>query len=70
MRIGDSEKSITISSDKSELYSVPMLNFKELASEDSFFLRLYHSVGEIDDTAWWVWRGYNEVTYTITAAKS
>lgn len=70
VRIGDSEKSITISSDKSELYSVPMLNFKELASEDSFFLRLYHSVGEIDDTAWWVWRGYNEVTYTITAAKS
>ena len=70
VRVGDSEKSITISSDKSQLYSVPMINFKELSTEDSFFLRMYHSVGEVDDTAWWVWRGYNEVTYTITAARS
>ncbi len=70
VRVGDSEKSITISSDKSQLYSVPMINFKELSTEDSFFLRMYHSVGEVDDTAWWVWRGYNEVSYTITAAKS
>lgn len=69
VKVGDSEKSITIASDKSKLYSVPMLNFKELATEDSFFLRLYHSLGEVDDTAWWVWRGYNEVTYSITAAK-
>jgi len=70
VRIGDSRKSVTISSERSELYSVPLVNFKEVPADDSFFLRLYHSVGEVDDTAWWVWRGYNEVTYSLTASKA
>ncbi|MBI5587669.1 MAG: hypothetical protein HY889_04800 [Deltaproteobacteria bacterium] len=70
VRVGDGKKSVTISADRSKLYSVPMLNFKEPSSEETFFLRLYHSLGEVDDTAWWVWRGYNEITFKITAAKS
>ncbi|MBI5643156.1 MAG: hypothetical protein HY954_06745 [Deltaproteobacteria bacterium] len=69
VKIGDKDKSIKISTDKSRLYSVPMLKFMELKEEDSFFLRLYHSVGEVDDTAWWVWRGVNEITFDISANK-
>lgn len=69
VRIGDSSKSVEISTDKSRLYSVPMLRYRELDSEGSFFLRVYHSLGEFDDTAWWVWRGYNEAEYTIRAKR-
>jgi hypothetical protein len=67
VRIGDSQKCVTIHTDKSKFYSVPMLRFRDLGG--SFFLRLYHSIGEVDDTAWWVWRGYNEITFSITAHK-
>ncbi|MBE9529354.1 MAG: hypothetical protein IME99_08965 [Proteobacteria bacterium] len=65
--IGDRDKSVTITTDKSQLYSVPMISYKDV--DGSFFFRLYHSVGEVDDTAWWVWRGYNEITFTVTARK-
>ncbi|MBI1911703.1 MAG: hypothetical protein HYS21_06840 [Deltaproteobacteria bacterium] len=70
VRIGDAEKTIEISTDKSKLFSVPMINFHELEQEDTFFLRLYHTLGEVDDTAWWVWRGYNEAEFTITAKRN
>lgn len=70
VRIGDSSKSIEILTDKSKLFTVPMLKYLELPAEDSFFLRVYHSLGEFDDTAWWVWRGYNEAAFTLRAARS
>ncbi|MEK7772723.1 MAG: hypothetical protein AAB307_00125 [Deltaproteobacteria bacterium] len=69
VRIGDGEKAIEFSSDKSRLFSVPMARFKAVGPEGTFFMRLYHSVGEVDDTAWWVWRGYNEITFSIKASK-
>ncbi len=70
LRIGDSSKSIEIQTDKSKLFTVPMLKYLELPDEDSFFLRVYHSLGEVDDTAWWVWRGYNEAAFTLRASRS
>ncbi len=66
--IGDSEKSVRIEADKSRLYSVPMVSYTDV--DDSFFLRIYHSIGELDDTAWWVWRGYNEAVFTISAKRT
>lgn len=70
LRIGDREKAVEISTDKARLYTVPMLRYMELTGEDSFFLRVYHSLGEFDDTAWWVWRGFNEAVFTIRAVRS
>lgn len=70
VKIGDCNKTIEIQTDKSRLFSVPMLNYKELTDENSFFLRVYHSLGEFDDTAWWVWRGYNEAAFTLRASRS
>lgn len=70
LRLGDGEKTIEITTDKSRLFTVPMLNYLELPEEGSFFLRVYHSLGEFDDTAWWVWRGYNEASFTVRARRS
>jgi len=69
VRIGDACKALEISTDKSKLFSVPLLKHMELAEEGKSFLRLQHSVGEVDDTAWWVWRGVNEITFKIKALK-
>lgn len=70
--IGDREKTLEIRTDKTCLYSVPMVKYVELeepAGKDYFF-RLLHSVGEIDDTARWVWRGDNEIVFSVTAWKN
>lgn len=69
VRIGDRHKALEISTDKSRLFSVPMLKYMELKDEGKFFMRLHHSVGEVDDTAWWVWRGVNEITFKLKALK-
>jgi len=63
--IGDKNKELRITTDKSELYSVPMVNYRQV--DDKFFLRLYHSIGEIDETAWWIWRGDNYISFNISA---
>ncbi len=65
LRIGDEQKAVTIATNKALLYSVPLLHFREV--DEKFFLRVYHSIGEIDDTAYWVWRGYNRITFRISA---
>jgi hypothetical protein len=65
--VGDKDREVRITTDKSELYSVPLINYTEIG--DKFFLRLYHSIGELDDTAWWVWRGYNSISFKITARR-
>lgn len=70
IKIGDKDKSIRFHTDKSRLFSVPMLRYTEIDQEETFFLRLYHSLGEVDDTAWWVWRGYNEVAFSVTAQRT
>ncbi len=62
---GDTEKSLIISSERRFVHTVPMINYRE--SGDKFFLRLYHSAGELDDTSYWLWRGSNEVTFIIRA---
>ncbi len=69
VRIGDASRAIEFSSDKSRLFSVPMVRYRGVGSGETFFLRLYHSLGEVDDTAWWVWRGYNDIAFTIKALK-
>ena len=39
---------LRISSDKKMLYSVPLINYRE--TDSSYFLRVLHSLTEIDDT--------------------
>jgi len=47
--LGDKQKSIRISSDKKEMYCVPMVKFQKV--DDTYFLRIYHSLAETDETA-------------------
>ncbi len=61
--IGDDSMAVRISSDRSELFSAPLLHYFE--TDDKYFLRLSHSIGEVDDTAFWVWRGINSIGFTI-----
>lgn len=45
---GDRNMLLRISSDKKMLYSVPLINYRE--TDSSYFLRVLHSLTEIDDT--------------------
>ncbi len=62
---GDKQKSICISSERGFVHTFPMINYRECG--EKFFLRLYHSAGEVDDTAYWVWRGMNEMSFKVSA---
>ncbi len=65
VEIGDKDKIIRIETDKAELYSAPILHYTSV--DERSFLRLYHSIGEIDETAYWVWRGTNTIKFKIVA---
>jgi hypothetical protein len=66
--IGDREKKITICSEGGSVHTVPMVDYRETGG--TFFFRLYQSAGEIDDTAYWVWRGINEMAFRVRAKRT
>lgn len=68
IEIGDKDKKIKIYSDKSKLYTVPMLDYREV-EHGGYFIRLFHSIGEIDDTAKSV-KQKKEITFSICCEKS
>ncbi|MDZ4246628.1 MAG: hypothetical protein U1D67_05880, partial [Dehalococcoidia bacterium] len=47
--ISDDEKGVSVISEKSRLYSVPLIHFEEV--DNTYFLRVYSSIGEADDTS-------------------
>ena len=49
IRIGDKNKSIRFNTDKSQCASIPMLKFEPIG--ESYFLRLFYSLQEMDDTS-------------------
>ncbi|MBW1802250.1 MAG: hypothetical protein JRJ85_16160, partial [Deltaproteobacteria bacterium] len=63
--IGDQDKSVSVITDKGQLYSVPLLRYEEFQS--IYFLRVSHSIGETDETAHNFWQGHNKVAFTIVA---
>jgi len=60
---GDRNKEITVLTDKSQLYTAPLLRYKEF--EDSFFFRISHTICERDEIANVFYKGYNEVTFEL-----
>lgn len=64
VEIGDKDKKVKIYSDKSKLYNVPMLDYREV-EHGGYFIRLFHSIGEIDDTAKSVNRHKKDITFSI-----
>ena len=63
----DDEKTITISRNILSGHNVPLLRYEEIGGQ--FFARLYHSLGERDETSLFVYRGLMEENYTITGSK-
>ena len=60
---GDKSKGITIFSDKSKWYSVPLLNYNNI--DEKFFFRISNSVSELDDTTMTWWKGRKEFSFSI-----
>jgi len=61
---GDNEKGISIFTDKSEWYSVPMINYQDV-DKDKFFFRISNSFAELDDTSMTWWKGRKEVKFSL-----
>ena len=61
---GDEEKGITIFTDKSNWYSVPMINYQDVDG-DKFFFRISNSFAELDDTSMTWWKGRKEIKFSL-----
>ena len=61
--LGDSKKGVTIFSDKSKWYSVPLVNYRELG--DDYFARISNSFMELDDTSMAWWKGRKKLEFSI-----
>lgn len=58
--VSDGSKGLAVMTNKGECYSVPLIHFEEV--ENSFFLRLYTSLAESDETSAQIWRGHSQIT--------
>jgi hypothetical protein len=61
----DNEKTLTISRNLMQGYSAPLLRYEEIG--EKFFARIYHSLGERDETSLFAHRGLIEESFSITA---
>ena len=61
--VADDQKGIMIATDKSELYSVPMIEYEEV--KKSYLMRVYHSLSESDETGKILWRGHASVAFSL-----
>ncbi|NFN47801.1 alpha-amylase [Clostridium botulinum] len=62
--IGDNKKEVVIQRDNSLLYTIPMLEYREI--DEKYMMRLYHSLSETDDTGSIFWRGHSKFKMSIT----
>ena len=60
---GDNRKGVTIFTDKSDWYSVPLIHYHDLGKK--FFFRISNSVSELDDTTMTWWKGRKEISFSI-----
>ncbi|NFO04364.1 alpha-amylase [Clostridium botulinum] len=62
--IGDNKKEVVIQRDNSLLYTIPMLEYREIG--EKYMMRLHHSLSETDDTGSIFWRGHSKFKMSIT----
>jgi hypothetical protein len=65
---GDKEKGVTIFTDKSNQYSVPLLKYQD-AEDGKFFFRISNTLAEFDDTSMTRWKGRKEIKFSILGRK-
>ena len=61
---GDKEKGLTIFTDKSNQYSVPLIKYHD-AENGKFFFRMSNTIAELDDTTMTRWKGRKEIKFSI-----
>jgi len=64
----DGKKNITMATDKSVLYSVPMIEYEEV--KKSYLMRIHHTISESDETGRMHWRGHNNFSCSYFGHKS
>ena len=67
VEIGDRKKSVRIYSDKGQMYSVPMVKFQKV--DDTYFLRVFHSIAETDETVKFPLKLNNAISFSISGSK-
>ena len=65
LEIGDRKKRLIIKTDKSILYSVPLLKFERI--DDDYILRIFNSIIEKDNTSNTYLEGLNKITFSFKA---
>ena len=65
---GDKDKGITIFTDKSNQYSVPLVKYQDLEN-GKFFFRISNTIAELDDTSMIRWKGRKEIKFSIFGRK-
>jgi len=63
IKIGDKDKEIKISLNKAQNYLVPLLHFEEI--NNNYYLRIYHSMAETDETSGHQFRGQMKIQLLI-----
>ena len=66
--ISDNDKGISTVTKKSQIFSVPLLHYEE--TDESFFLRSYNSISEMDDTTETFLKGHNKISFTLLGHKN
>jgi len=61
---GDKDKGVTMFTDKSDWYSVPMISYHDV-DQDKFFFRISNSFAELDDTSMTWWKGRKEIKFSL-----
>lgn len=61
--VSDDEKGLAIISPKSQMFNVPLIHYEEV--DDSYFLRVYHTISEMDDTTETFLKGHNKINFTF-----
>ena len=65
---GDNDKGVTIFTDKSNQYSVPLIKYKDVEN-GKFFFRISNTIAELDDTSMIRWKGRKEIKFSILGRK-
>jgi len=65
--VTDGRKGLAVISHKRHLAPVPMIHYQKV--DGKYFFRIYHSIGELDDTTNTLWKGENRVRFSFYGYK-
>ncbi len=65
---GDNDKGVTVFTDKSNQYSVPLIKYQDIEN-GKFFFRISNTIAELDDTSMIRWKGRKEIKFSILGRK-